>query len=63
MIHIEISEVDLKKLIIDHIKTKLGDHFFDETKVTIEVKSKQNYKSEWESASFRASYKDHGSVI
>jgi hypothetical protein len=52
-IQIEIGEDDLKRLIVDSLSDELqtqiaiGD-------VKIEVKSKQNYRSEWETASFRA---------
>ncbi len=53
---IELSERDLQKLIQDHIQKKLGSYSFDKEKVVIEVKSKQNYRSEWERAAFRAVY-------
>jgi len=60
-IKIELSEHDLKELVIKHIEATLGDvTVFDENKLTIEVKSKQNYKSEWENASFRATYQHVG---
>jgi hypothetical protein len=55
-ISIEIGEQDLKRLVKDELKRLLGDHPFDLTKVRIYVKSKQNYKSEWEEATFKASY-------
>ena len=54
-IQVELSESDLKRLIMEEIHRRLGDAF-DEAKVVIEVKSKQNYKSEWEAAHFRATY-------
>jgi len=53
-INIEIGELDLKKLIMDEIHRQLGDVPFLPEKVIIEVKSKQNYKAEWETANFRA---------
>lgn len=50
-----ISEEDIKKLIIEEFRLAITGHF-DEKLVKIEVKSKQNYKSEWENAEFRATY-------
>lgn len=52
-IKVVLTEKDLKGLILDH----LSDHFkyaLSEEDVKIEVKSKQNWKSEWEVADFRA---------
>lgn len=54
----EIDEKELKELIRTHIARKLGLELED-TDIQIEVKSKQNYKSEWESAAFRASITKH----
>lgn len=53
-IHIELGEEDLKKLVIEEIERRLGEITFDIKNVRIEVKSKQNYRSEWEPADFRA---------
>ena len=53
-IAIELSENDLKTLVMRELEKRLGDIDIDEKDVHIEVKSKQNYKSEWEEASFRA---------
>jgi hypothetical protein len=53
---IEIDTAELKQIIITQISYKIGDMTFDPKKVKIEVKSKQNYKSEWEEADFRAIY-------
>lgn len=55
-VEITYTEQDLKRLVMEDIQRKLGDVPFDEKKVVIETKSKQNFKSEWESAAFRASY-------
>lgn len=52
-ISVEIGEQTLKQLIIDYLKDKLN-HDLTEKDVKIEVKSNQNYKSEWEVAAFRA---------
>lgn len=54
-INIEITQQELKQLVVEHIKKSLnGD--FDETKLSILTKSSQNYKSEWEIALFKATY-------
>lgn len=53
---IEISEAEVRGLIHRHLIDKLGKCAFGEQRVVIEVKSKQNYKSEWENAAFRAVY-------
>lgn len=55
-IKIELNEKDLEQLVMDEIERRLGSIPIDTSKVTIEVKSKQNYRSEWESAAFRATY-------
>lgn len=52
-IHIEIGEADLTRLVLNFLSDKLNETL-TEKDVIIEVKSKQNYKSEWEVASFRA---------
>lgn len=48
-----ITEADLRKLVQKHLENVLNVQL-DEKDITIEVKSKQNYKSEWEVAAFRA---------
>lgn len=55
-INIEIDEFQLKRLILDHLTRQLGDIPVTMDRIRIEVKSKQNYKAEWEQASFRATY-------
>jgi len=52
-INIVLSEEDLKKLVVKELSDKLNCNI-DIGVVKIEVKSKQNYKSEWEPAAFRA---------
>ena len=54
-IHIEICEAQLKNLIIELLKDRFQTGFLPDS-LRIEVKSKQNYKSEWEEASYRAIY-------
>lgn len=55
-IRIELDEQVVKDLIIEYMKEQLGEIHLDEDEIRIEVKSKQNYKSEWEQANFRAVY-------
>lgn len=52
-ISVEINESDLRSLVLEHLQEKFNSDLKPDD-VKIEVKSKQNYKSEWESASFRA---------
>lgn len=51
--YIEITEAELTKLVRDHLEELLNRDLEGLT-ITIEVKSTQNYKSEWEKAAFRA---------
>ncbi len=52
-INIEIDESDVRALVVEHLSGLMGTTLSAED-VIIEVKSKQNYKSEWERAAFRA---------
>jgi len=54
-IRIEIDENALTKLIMDYLCDRL-DMDIEKNKVVIQVKSKQNYKAEWEKADFRCVY-------
>ena len=58
IINIKIRSTEVKKLIFAHLKDVLGESFSDQqiNNVKIEVKSKQNYRSEWEEADFRVTY-------
>lgn len=58
-INIEIDESELRRLVFEHIRSKLGDAKINPKHVKIQVKSKQNYKSEWEEAAFRAVYEHY----
>jgi hypothetical protein len=52
---VTITREELKKIVVDKIKERFnGD--IDPIHVQIETKSTQNYKSEWETADFRATY-------
>lgn len=53
-IHIEIDEKELARLVANRIYELMPDAGIKEVDIKIQVKSKQNYKAEWESASFRA---------
>jgi hypothetical protein len=57
---VELDESDVRKLVYDHLRGVLGDVEFDEKDVKIETKSKQNYRSEWETAAFRARFVKRG---
>jgi hypothetical protein len=63
-IRVEVDEQTLKKLVMDHLEEELGEAAPDDpSRIQIQVKSKQNYKSEWEEASFRAVYEHSGVEI
>lgn len=53
---ITINESTLRSLVIAYLQEQLGDAggLLKPEDIKIEVKSKQNYRSEWETASFRA---------
>lgn len=53
-LYIEIDEKTLRRLVINHLKELMCDIALTVEDVVIEVKNKNNYKSEWESAAFRA---------
>jgi len=53
-LHVELNENKLKELVFDYLQKALGDVDLKEEDVQIQVKSTQNYKSEWETAAFRA---------
>ena len=52
-INLEVDEDCLRSLVIDHLSSILILDLSSKD-VSIEVKSKQNYRSEWEPAQFRA---------
>lgn len=54
---VELSESDVKKLIVNAISATVG-YQVPPGDVRILVKSKQNYKSEWEAADIKAEYRD-----
>ena len=58
-VDINIDEDTLKFLISTYLERILGDITIEPNNLNIMVKSKQNYKSEWEKASFKALYHHH----
>lgn len=58
-IRIEINEATLRQLVAEYLDEKLGDLSPKPENISIRVKSKQNYKSEWEEAEFQAVYEEH----
>ena len=57
MIVIEISKKDMLLILTRAISEKIGREVKPQD-IVIEVKSTQNYKSEWELADFRARWKE-----
>jgi len=57
-INIEVDENTLRRLVKRYLEQQIGAEL-DEKDISIETKSKQNYRSEWESAAFRARVNKH----
>jgi hypothetical protein len=55
-IDIEIDEKRLRELVVEEIQSRLGDIPLETKDVRIIVKTKQNYKAEWEVGEFKATY-------
>lgn len=53
-INVEIDERKLKGLVLDYLSDIMPNINIEEGDVSILTKSKQNYRSEWESAAFKA---------
>jgi len=51
---IEIDKATLIGLVANYIEAQMGDIHFNIDDIKIETRSKQNYRSEWEVADFRA---------
>lgn len=54
---IEYNKQQLEQLIKDDICKKLNTETMKWDMLSLQVKSKQNYKSEWEDADFKATYR------
>ncbi len=52
-IQIKVDERTLRNLVRQYLERQMGTELEDED-ICIETKSEQNYKSEWETAAFRA---------
>ena len=59
-IRVEVDCEELKRMVVAHIANTLGDIRVNSSNVQIMVKSKQNYKSEWAPAEFKAVYENGG---
>lgn len=55
IVNIELNEADLKRLVAAEIAERTGQEISQDD-IELKVKSKQNYKAEWENAAFRATY-------
>lgn len=56
-LHVELTNEEVRQLILGAIENKLsGNADLKKEDVVIEVKTKQNYKAEWERGEFRVSY-------
>lgn len=53
-LEITLTADDLKILVRNELERRLGEITLEPADVKIETKSAQNYKSEWETAHFRA---------
>jgi|GEM_PF-2312343 len=62
-ISIEYTEEDLKQLIREDIQRKMPRVIVERHSISIETKSKQNYRSEWESAAFRGKVEIPGTMV
>jgi hypothetical protein len=54
-VQIEYTEKELKELVVKDLESKMNWDI-DIKNLNILVKSKQNYRSEWEEASYKATY-------
>lgn len=53
---IQLTTKDVQKLVCDEIEKRVGQMHFRPELVTIKVKTKQNFRAEWESGEFLVSY-------
>lgn len=59
-LEVSINEVEMRQVLLEHVREKLGDVSITLDDIKIETKSKQNYRSEWEEASYRATLVRNG---
>jgi hypothetical protein len=55
LIKVQMSEEEVKQAIITSLQHNIG-HEIDPKKVIVWVKSKQNYRSEWENAAIKVEF-------
>jgi len=55
-VSVEIDEEKLKELVRDYLNEQLGELGAELSNIKIETRSKQNFRSEWEEAEFRARF-------
>ena len=53
-IKIELTEIELRKLVLEHLDRMFEEISIAEHDIRIETQSTQNYKAEWEPTAFRA---------
>ena len=53
-VELSLTEVDLRKLVLQHFQQQLPEVRLEPSSVTIEVKTANNYRAEWERGQFRA---------
>lgn len=53
-INLELTEAELKELVHKELARRLGDISFEPKDVKIVVKTKQNWKAEWEEGAYKA---------
>lgn len=58
-ISVEVNERELKTMVIARLRELMPDVPIEEADVSFLVKTKQNYRAEWEEGSFRASVEKH----
>ena len=58
-IKIILSEMDITRLVMAEIQNKLGDIQLGNGDVKIMVKTKHNFKAEWETGEFQAVYQNY----
>jgi hypothetical protein len=58
-INIEVTEKQMQRLILEYIQNTIPNIQVQLSDILIMVKSKQNYKAEWEKADYRATLEVH----
>lgn len=53
-LNVELTRQELQQLLLEHLQEKFLCRDLKASDIHIETKSKQNYRSEWEEADFRA---------